>query len=221
MMRGPPTRAPPRAAGAGTGEAGQGRGAARPRAGVLAARPPRHARQAHAPGKRSSSARWPAARSASTSLRLCVLFPARSTPSSTMSAPRRPAMLRRLRATTQPPLPAAAAGSHWPEWAARARMPGAVPASVGLAGTGAGAGRGLGSPAPSGGAPGPAGLAGCERGAAAGGVRPSGAGRPVPVGPRREARGCLHTGRATAKHGIVTVGPKARDCGIGELHFQR
>jgi hypothetical protein len=61
------------------------RGTADPLARRPAHSPPRPAR---APGKRSSSARWPVAHSADTSLRHCVLLPARSTPSNTMSAPR-------------------------------------------------------------------------------------------------------------------------------------
>lgn len=194
-MRRPPTRAQPQAAGAGKGRAGHGHRAPRPlargpRRPAAPQRPPGH-RRAHTPGKRSSSAQWPAARSASTSLRLCVLFPARSTPSSTMSAPRRPAILRLLRTIVQSPLPAAARGSHWPESVARAGMAGTFPALVGLARTGPGAGRFRGRSAFSGGAPasaqGSAVLARWEsarwgRGEAAGGARsprswPSSSGR--------------------------------------------
>lgn len=74
--------------------------------------PPRGSPPSHAlPGKRRRSARCPASRRASTSRRPCVLFPARSTPSSTISAPRRAAITARgpprpfRRARQSPPAP--------------------------------------------------------------------------------------------------------------------
>lgn len=60
------------------------------------------------PGKRRRSARCPASLRASTSRRHCVLFPARSTPSSAISAPRRAAITAphgTERHGTAPPLP--------------------------------------------------------------------------------------------------------------------
>lgn len=95
--------------------------------------PARPARALYPPGKRSSSARWPAAHSAATSLRLCVLFPARSTPSSTMSAPRRPAMAASPPPSRAPKYRAVARSFHWLASAARARIGCYFPSLVGLA----------------------------------------------------------------------------------------
>lgn len=76
--------------------------------------PPRSLRASAGPvpGKRRRSAQWPSARSASTSRRPCVLFPARSTPSSTISAPRRPAIARA--GALRPPLPLPPSGQSRP-----------------------------------------------------------------------------------------------------------